>query len=131
MQIVPLRLVLAVAVEHLDTMVLPIGDIDPALLIGANVMDDVELPGIASRLAPGEKRLSVGRILVHAGVPIAVGNIEIACRRKSHMGAAVKRLAALIRRRLARHTQGENDFSIQGALSYRMVAIIAQKNRFV
>ena len=47
------------------------------------------------------------------------------------MGAAIERLAALIGRRLARNTQGENDFSIQGALSYRMVAIIAQKNRFV
>ena len=67
---------------------------------------------------------------VHAGVPIAVGNIEITRRRKSHMGAAIERLAALIRRRLARNTQGENDFSIQGALSYRMIAIIA-RNRFV
>src|SRR4030095_14228595 len=47
------------------------------------------------------------------------------------MRAAIERLATLIRRRLARDTQGENDFSIQGALSHRMIAIIAQKNCFV
>ena len=131
MQVVPLGLVLAVAVEHLNAMVLPVGDINPALFIGANVVHDVELPGITTRLAPGEEQFTVGRILVHAGVAIAVGNIDLSFGGESYMGAAVKRLAALIGRRLTRDTQGENDFSIQGALSYCMIAIIAQKNRFV
>src|SRR5262245_56699099 len=41
--IVPLGLVFAVAVEHLDSMILPVGDIDPALFVSANVVYDVEL----------------------------------------------------------------------------------------
>src|SRR5262245_11059245 len=131
MHIVPLRFVFAVAVEHLDAMILPVGDIDPALFVGANVVDDVELPRIASRFAPRKKRLSVGRVFVHARIPITVGDVEIARRRKSHVSAAVKRLTALIGRRLARNTQGENNFSVQRALSYRMVAIIAQEDRFI
>ena len=45
MQIVPLRLVLAVAVEHLDTMVLPVGAQPSLLSSGGNVMHDVQLPG--------------------------------------------------------------------------------------
>jgi hypothetical protein len=32
---------------------------------------------------------------------------------------------------LARDTQGENNFAVQGALPHRMVAIIAQENRFI
>src|ERR1700759_182484 len=40
-QIVPLRLVLAVAVEHLHAMVLAVGDIDPAVAVGRDVVDDI------------------------------------------------------------------------------------------
>src|SRR5262245_65484035 len=47
------------------------------------------------------------------------------------MRAAIERFAALIVRRLVWHSQGENDFSIQGALSHGVVAVIAQENRFV
>src|SRR5262249_649770 len=36
MQIVPLRLELAVAVEHLHAMVLAVGDIDPAVGVGGD-----------------------------------------------------------------------------------------------
>ena len=43
MQVLPLRLELTVAVEHLDAMVLAVGDIDPAISVTADVMDDVEL----------------------------------------------------------------------------------------
>src|ERR1700730_11706055 len=51
-QIVPLRLVFAVAVEYLDAVVLAIGDIDPAIGIGADVVDDIELAGIGAGAAP-------------------------------------------------------------------------------
>src|SRR5262245_35650670 len=47
------------------------------------------------------------------------------------MRAAIEGLAALIGRRLVWNTQGENDFSIQGALSHRMITVVAQENRFV
>src|SRR5712691_2134828 len=42
-QVVPLRLVLAVAVEDLDPMVLAVGDINPAIGVGADVMHEIEL----------------------------------------------------------------------------------------
>jgi hypothetical protein len=48
-QIVPLRLVFAVAVEYLDAVVLAVGDIDPPLGVGDDVVDDVELAGIGAR----------------------------------------------------------------------------------
>src|ERR1043166_7007368 len=51
-QIIPLRLVFAVAVEHLDTMVLAVGDVNPAIRIGDNIVHDVELAGIGAGLAP-------------------------------------------------------------------------------
>src|SRR5207248_1950430 len=51
-QIVPLRLVFAVAVEYLHPMVFAVGDIDPAIRIGADVVDDIELAGIGARLTP-------------------------------------------------------------------------------
>ena len=50
--VVPLRLVLAVAVEHLDAVVLAVGDIDPAVGVAADVMGDVELAGVGAGLAP-------------------------------------------------------------------------------
>src|SRR5262249_28144798 len=53
MQVVPLRLEFAVAVEHLHAVVLAIRDIDPAVLVGGDVVHDVELAGIGARLAPG------------------------------------------------------------------------------
>ena len=59
MQIVPLRLVFAVAVEHLHAMVFAVGDIDEAVGIGCDVVYDVELAGIAARLAPACDQFSV------------------------------------------------------------------------
>src|SRR3954453_21138602 len=61
-QIVPLRLVFAVAVEHLHAVVLAIRDIDPAVGVGCDVVDDIELAGIGARLAPGFQELAIGRI---------------------------------------------------------------------
>src|ERR1700687_3198272 len=50
-QIIPLCLVFAVAVEHLHAVVFAIRDIDPSIRIGCDVVDDVELAGIGGRLA--------------------------------------------------------------------------------
>src|SRR6185503_8364155 len=54
----PLCLVLAVAVEYLHPMVLAVGDVDPALRVGDDVVDDVELARIGARLAPGQQALA-------------------------------------------------------------------------
>src|SRR5947207_1737846 len=48
-QIVPLRLPFAVAVEHLHAVVLAVGDIEPALRVAADIVRDVELAGIGDR----------------------------------------------------------------------------------
>ena len=51
-QVLPLRLVFAVAVENLDAMVLTVRDIEPAVGVAADVVDDVELALAGSGFAP-------------------------------------------------------------------------------
>src|SRR5262245_10733225 len=58
-QVVPLRLVLAVAVEHLHPMVLAIGHIDPAVSIAGDVVRDVELARIGAGTVPRQSELGV------------------------------------------------------------------------
>src|SRR5262249_20307508 len=48
----PLRLELPVAVEHLHAVILTVGDVHPAVGVAADVVRDVELPGIRARLPP-------------------------------------------------------------------------------
>ena len=123
-QKVPLRLVFAVAVEHLHAVVLAVGDIDPAVGIGRDIVDDVELAGIGARLAPGLEQFSVRRIFVDAGIAVAVRDIDLALRRQRGMGAAVKRLAAHERRRLVRDADGQQHLAVGRALAHGMVAVI-------
>src|SRR5271166_2765033 len=72
--VVPLRLVLAVAVEDLDAVVLTVGDIDPAVRIATDVVGDVELPGVGAGLAPRKQAPAVGGVFVDAGIAVAVGD---------------------------------------------------------
>src|SRR5580692_5665581 len=88
-QVFPLRLVFAVAVEHLDAMVLAVGDIDPAVGVGDDVVDDVELAGIGAGFTPTFNQLAVGRVLMHASIAVAVGDVDLALRRQRGVGAAV------------------------------------------
>src|SRR5205085_1275942 len=53
-QIVPLGLVFAVAVEDLHAMVLTVGDVDPAVGVADDVVRDVELARTGAAFAPGE-----------------------------------------------------------------------------
>jgi hypothetical protein len=48
-------------------MVLPVPDIDPAIAVAGDVVDEVELAGGRSRLAPGEQQLAVGRVFCGRG----------------------------------------------------------------
>src|SRR5438874_4490813 len=89
MHVGPLRLVLAVAVEDLDAMVLAIGDVHPALGVAADVVRDVELARVGAGLAPRVEPAAVRRIRVHARVAVAVGDVEIALRRQRRVRAAV------------------------------------------
>jgi hypothetical protein len=40
-------------------MILAIGDVDPALVVAGNIVDQVELSRIGARLPPGEQQLAV------------------------------------------------------------------------
>ena len=79
-EIVPLRLIFAVAVEDLNAVIFPIGDVDPALVIAGDIVDEIELPRVGPRLAPGEQQFTVRRILVNAGIGIAIRDVDIALR---------------------------------------------------
>ena len=63
MQVLPLRLVFAATVEYLDAVVLAIGDIDPAVGVAADVVDDVELAFASAGRAPRHKSLPSGEYL--------------------------------------------------------------------
>ena len=58
-QIIPLRFVFPVAVEDLDAMVFAVGDIDPTLGVGADVVHDIELSGAGAGLAPRHQQFTV------------------------------------------------------------------------
>src|SRR5438874_10491333 len=89
----PLRFVFAVAVEHLHPMIFPVGDVDPAIGVTADVVRDIELAGIGAGLAPGEQELAVRAEFMDPRIAVAVRDVEIALRREGGMGAAVERLA--------------------------------------
>src|SRR5216684_1004170 len=59
-QVLPLRLISAVAVEHLDPVVFAVGDIDPAVGVAADVVNDVELALTGSGLAPRHQQFAIG-----------------------------------------------------------------------
>ena len=108
--VVPLGFVLAVAIENLHAIVFPVGNVNPAVFVRHDVVHDIELSGIGTRLAPGQQELSIGRIFMHARISVAVGHVNIPLRRESHVGAAIERFAALIRRGLARHPERDEEF---------------------
>src|SRR5690348_8599563 len=100
-QVVELRLVSTVAVEYLDAMILTVGDVDPAVGVAGNIMHQIELAWLGSRLSPRHQQLPVGGVLVHAGVAVTVRYVNLALGRQRGMRATVERLSAHERRRFA------------------------------
>jgi hypothetical protein len=130
-QVVPLRLVPPVRVEHLDAMVLPVRHIDPAIRVAGDVVDDVELARIRPGLTPGQQMPPVRREFVHAGVAIPVRHIDLSDWRQRGMGTTVERLAAHIRRRPARNPECQQHLALERALPDRVVGIVGQPDRVV
>ena len=121
----PLRFELALRAEYLDAMVFAVGDIDPAVLVHADIVHDVELTWVVARFAPREQVLAVRRILVHRRVGVAVAHIEIAVARvECDMRRRVERLAAHRRRRLPRRADGHQHFAVRRHLANGVVAIV-------
>src|SRR5215510_9636874 len=122
--VVPLQLVPAVAVEYLHAVVLAVGDVDPAVVVGGDVVGDVELAGIGAGGAPAHQVFAVGRVLVDAGIAVAVGNVDLALGRKCRVGTAVERLTAQERRRLVGHADGHQHLAVAGDLADGVVAVV-------
>ena len=59
MHIEPLRFKPAIAIEDLNTMLLPVGDIDPTICVAANIMRDVKMSYISDWFAPGKQEHTV------------------------------------------------------------------------
>ena len=120
----PLRFVLAVAVEHLDAVILAVGDVHPALRVGGDVVRDVELAGIRARLAPREQQLSVRRVLVHARIAVAVAHVDLAPGRQRRVRAAVERQAAHVGRRLPGDADLEQHLAVGRALAHEVAGVV-------
>src|SRR5215210_624206 len=55
-QVLPLGLEFAVAVEHLDAMIFTVGDVDPAVGVATDVVHDVEFAFAGAWLAPRQQK---------------------------------------------------------------------------
>ena len=131
MHVAPLRLEFAVAVEHLHAVVLAIGDIDPAVGIAVDVVRQIELALADAAAAPGHQVFSVRRVLVHLGVAVAVGHVDLALGRQRGVGAAAERLPAHERRRLAGHAEGHQHAAVERAFPHAMRAVVGAEDRVV
>ena len=80
--------------------------------------------GIGAGGAPAHQVLAVRRILVDAGIAVAVGDVDLALGRERGVRAAVERLAAQERRGLVGHADGQQDLALGGDLANRMVAVV-------
>src|SRR4051794_2283100 len=76
----PQGLEFSVAVEHLDTIVFPVGDVKPTIRIAMNVVRQVELSFADTALPPGEHVLPVRRVLMDLGIAVPVHNVNLAFR---------------------------------------------------
>jgi hypothetical protein len=122
MQVVPLSLVAALAVEDLHAVVLAVGHVHEPIPVGGDVVREVELAGIGAGLAPREQMLAVGRVLVDAGVAVAVGQIEVARPgTDGDVGGPVERLAALERGRGVGIADGEEELALRRELAAGVV----------
>src|SRR6185437_10159506 len=131
MHIGPLRLELAVAVEHLDAVALAVRDVHPAVRVADDVVRQVELAGATAGRAPAQQQLAVGRIFVDAGIAVAVRYVDLAFRRQRGVGAAVERLPAHEGRRVARHADLHQHLPVRGQAPHRVVAVIGAVDRAV
>ena len=104
----PLRLVPAVAVEHMHAMVLSISNVDVSLAVDFDVVNDVELPLSRAGLSPRVQVVAVRIVLVDVRVCVAVCDVD---RAVAHVHCYVRRtterLAAHGRRRVAGIAQRE------------------------
>src|SRR6266487_278213 len=126
-EIVPLALIPALAVEDLDAVVLAIRDVDEPVAIGDEVVGQVEVSRIGAGLTPRHHVLAVGRGLVHTRVAIAVGDEEVAAlRADGHVRGAVEGLAALEGGGLVGVTDGQEMLALRSELPHGVLEIVGE-----
>src|SRR6266542_4724564 len=131
-EVVPLALVLAPAVEDLHAMVLAIGDVDEAVAVGDEVMRQVEVPRAGARLAPGHDVRTVRRVLVDARVAVAVRDEEEpALRADRDMRGTVEGLAALECRGLVGVADGQQACAVRRELAHGVLEIVRQPHHSI
>ena len=128
----PLGLVLAVLVEDLHAVVLAVADVDVAIAVYVDVVDDVELSDVGAGLAPRSEIVPVGVVLVDVGVGVPVGNVEIAVAGvDADVGRSSEGLAAHGRGGIAGVAEGEDELAVGGELSDGGVARVDAKDGVV
>src|SRR5262249_22505529 len=85
---------LAVGIEDLDPVVLAIADVDAPPGVEDDRVRQVEFPGPSPLLAPLLEQLAVRGELEHAGIAVAVRDVELATRGNGDVGGPVKLVAA-------------------------------------
>src|SRR5262249_34338979 len=117
--------------EHLHTVVFTVGDIDPAVVIGGDVMGDVELAGRGTRLPPRAEQLAGRGELVHPRIAVAIRHVNVALGRKCRVCAAMTRFPAHVGPLLAGNSNGELYASRGGALAHAVIAVSGAIERVV
>ncbi len=108
-------------------MAFSVGDVNSTCTVRADTMDEVELAGFDSVLAPRKEVLSTLRIfyLCTLGLSVAVGDVNFAgFWIKSRFGGPVKGFTTLIRSRFVRGPDGEEDFPFRCAFVHTVTVIV-------
>ena len=131
-EVVQLSLVAALRVEDLDPVVLAVGYVDQALGIRGDVVRQVEAAGIGPGVAPREDVPPLGIVLVDAGVPVAVGDVEVSgVRAERHVRRLIEGLAPLEARRFVRVPDRQEQPPLGRELADRVLQVVGQPHRVV
>ena len=125
-------LVFALGAEDLDAVILAVGDVNPAVVVHDDVVHDVELAVAGPRFSPRKEQPAVGSVLVHPGVGITVGYVELAgAPVEGHVGRHAEGLAAHFGARLVRRAPGLQQLAFGGELADRAVAVVHAEDGIV
>jgi hypothetical protein len=67
-----LRLVSPIYIEYLDSVVFPIRDVDPSVIVGNNVVGNIKLASSGARLTPRLDVFSIWTVFVYTRIAVAI-----------------------------------------------------------
>ena len=131
-QVIPLTEIVALVIKHLHPVILSVGNVHAPLGIGRHAVHQVKLPGIAAARAPRKEILSLGRVLVHAPVPIPIRDVKVtALGIKGNLGGPVKGLTAKGGCALARRADGQKHLPVRAALADAVPIVVHAPQRTI